>query len=345
MLISFLGILASVQALAQQRMQYSQYLLNPYLTNPALGGVENYIDLRAGYSNQWTGFPGSPKGAYLTLHSILNKSTSSPQAIFGSLPLRGRSARLLETHSRKGNKLPLASGDGPKMRHAIGLSGFTEHTGPLSTSGVSASYSIHFALTNWLRLSLGTGIGLGIYSLNTDKIDFLDPNDPVVTSARFTSLMPDVNAGLMLYSRQFFVGASVKQLIQNELNSSANTNQNDARQILHWFVNGGCRFRIAPDVTLTPSVMFRYASYSLFSIDGSLNLDYQDLLFGSITYRHNDAVVGLVGVVIKKAMVVSYAYDFTTSNLRTQSNGTHSINLGFRLARKGRLQATEFFWH
>ena len=50
------------QANAQQRMQYSQYLWNGYLMNPAFAGIEDYIDLRSGYSHQWAGFEGAPKG-------------------------------------------------------------------------------------------------------------------------------------------------------------------------------------------------------------------------------------------------------------------------------------------
>ena len=43
-------------AIAQQAAQYTQYMVNPYLMNPALSSVEDMIDIKTGYRTQWVGF-------------------------------------------------------------------------------------------------------------------------------------------------------------------------------------------------------------------------------------------------------------------------------------------------
>jgi type IX secretion system PorP/SprF family membrane protein len=52
---------------AQQKPQYTQYIFNYLLINPAVTGIENYTDLKAGYRSQWTGLQGAPVTSYLTV--------------------------------------------------------------------------------------------------------------------------------------------------------------------------------------------------------------------------------------------------------------------------------------
>ena len=67
-LLLFIAFLLAGQfAIAQQRPQYTQYVFNNYLLNPALSGIENYTDVKAGYRSQWTGLEGAPVTSYLTL--------------------------------------------------------------------------------------------------------------------------------------------------------------------------------------------------------------------------------------------------------------------------------------
>src|SRR5476649_727267 len=54
-------------ALAQQKPQYTQYVFNNLLLNPAVTGIENYTDVKAGYRSQWTGLQGAPVTSYLTV--------------------------------------------------------------------------------------------------------------------------------------------------------------------------------------------------------------------------------------------------------------------------------------
>src|SRR5204863_9264443 len=60
-------------AVAQQRPHYTQYILNNYILNPALSGIENYTDLKLSYRNQWTGIDGAPVTVYLSAHAPIGK--------------------------------------------------------------------------------------------------------------------------------------------------------------------------------------------------------------------------------------------------------------------------------
>ena len=59
---------------AQQKPQYTQYVFNNLLLNPAVTGIENYTDVKAGYRTQWTGLSGAPVTSYLTVDAPLGKA-------------------------------------------------------------------------------------------------------------------------------------------------------------------------------------------------------------------------------------------------------------------------------
>ena len=58
---------------AQQQPQYTQYLINNYILNPALTGIENYTDVKISHRHQWIGLQDAPVTTYLTLHAPLGK--------------------------------------------------------------------------------------------------------------------------------------------------------------------------------------------------------------------------------------------------------------------------------
>ena len=57
-------------AAAQQQPQYTQYLINNYILNPALTGIENYTDVKLSHRHQWAGLQDAPVTTYLTIHTI-----------------------------------------------------------------------------------------------------------------------------------------------------------------------------------------------------------------------------------------------------------------------------------
>lgn len=56
---------------AQQQPHYTQYIMNPFIINPALAGIENYWDLRFSHRHQWVGMKGAPVTTYMTLQGPL----------------------------------------------------------------------------------------------------------------------------------------------------------------------------------------------------------------------------------------------------------------------------------
>ena len=65
----FLGILLFQEATAQQDPQYTQYMYNMNVINPAYAGSKEGIAITALYRNQWSGFDGAPETFTFSAHS------------------------------------------------------------------------------------------------------------------------------------------------------------------------------------------------------------------------------------------------------------------------------------
>src|SRR5687768_2566333 len=74
-ILYILIILCGVGSLvnAQQLPFYTQYVLNPFVSNPALAGIENYWDIKMSHRNQWQGIEGSPQTTYFTVNGSRKK--------------------------------------------------------------------------------------------------------------------------------------------------------------------------------------------------------------------------------------------------------------------------------
>ncbi|MBB3123460.1 type IX secretion system PorP/SprF family membrane protein, partial [Mesoflavibacter sabulilitoris] len=63
------ALLFALQAQAQQDPQYTQYMYNMNVVNPAYAGSYEGVAIGALYRSQWVGLEGAPSTGTLTIHS------------------------------------------------------------------------------------------------------------------------------------------------------------------------------------------------------------------------------------------------------------------------------------
>ncbi|WP_299760117.1 type IX secretion system membrane protein PorP/SprF [uncultured Pontibacter sp.] len=315
-LILILSLFAvAMQAFGQQRPQYSQYMLNNYLLNPAISGIEDYADIRLSHRRQWVGIDGAPSTYYLSAHTPLNKGAAS-------------------------NKYHRAL-----AHHGVGAILHTDKTGPLRRTGLSVSYAYHLPLTTSINLSGGVSTGLIRNSINSNDLEFSNDNDPLLAGGNINNTVLDLNLGLWLYSRNFSVGVAGAQLLEDAGSFSADRSGEAVLPLQrHYFITGSYRLEPTESIDIIPSVMVKLADPSPVSIDASLRVMYAERFWLGGAYRHNDALTAMVGVYINPLLDLSYSYDFTTSDLNKVSAGTHEIVLGFKLLNDNRIICPQWVW-
>jgi type IX secretion system PorP/SprF family membrane protein len=322
---------------AQQKPQYNQYMLNGYLVNPALTGIENYTDVKASYRHQWSGLAGAPTSIYVTAHGPLNKDDRSSSII--SLPARGKSNIINKLRYKEENDFKFL-----KPHHGLGGMIISDKMGPNKRFGAAMSYAYHLPVMN-RRMKLSTGITAGFtrYSLNISELDFGPNADPVVNQYQNARLLPEISLGTTLYGQHFFVGASVAQLFQNALDFSGLNEGVQQRFSNHYFLTGGFEYRLGREIALMPSVLVKYVQPSPVSVDMNLKVSYLRKVWGGVSYRHQNAVAALAGFNLNAVLNVGYAYEMATSNLNNYNHGSHELMIGFIMGNSYRIKSPMYY--
>jgi type IX secretion system PorP/SprF family membrane protein len=324
--IAFLGIIfIALSARCQQRPHYTQYLLNNYILNPALTGIENYTDLKVSARDQWVGLDGAPQTFYLTIHAPIGKkdyrTTATSYQVPGENP---RGQAYWENYTAA------------EPHHGIGLQIINDKTGLYNRFSTQLTYAYHLGISPRTSLAAGFGAGFSKISRDGSKSTYSnnDPNDPAQASSDINKIRPDLSAGLWLYSADYFIGLSAQQIIPQKLVFTDDATYTQGRLIPHLFLSAGYRLLLSDDINMTPSVMLKYISPLNPQFDLNVKLQYQDLLWVGGGYRFKDGYSAMIGMNVGNTFNVSYSYDFTTTNLNTVSKGTHELMIGFLIGNK-----------
>jgi len=312
---------------AQQRPYYTQYIMNNYIINPAVAGIENYWDVKASHRMQWVGLKDAPVTTYLTVHGPLKKSNYERESAT-TFRARGENPRG-QAYWRDYTAADPHAG--------VGLTIINDNTGPLNRFAAYGTYAYHIGLSPRTNISAGISAGFTNLSLDASKLDFGTTTvDPAVAgSGVINRIKPDVSAGIWLYSKDYFVGLSAQQIVpQNVTFSDNSVSLTNGKLVPHLFLSAGYRMPISDDVSFLPSMLIRYISPLPIGYDVNAKFQYQDILWLGASYRYNDGFAAMMGVNLNHSINIGYSYDVQTSRLNTVSRGTHEILIGFLLGNK-----------
>ena len=314
---------------AQQIPQFSQYMVNPYIINPAASGIYEFSDITLGGRWQWVGFGDEPKSMYLS----------------GSTILRSKKKTIYNPSFRVSQELPtLPQVETGRLKHAVGGQFIADQYGAFRRMNLSGSYALHLPVSKTINLSFGTRIGLANNTFLQDKASVLNPNDPYSAYAggdagfdqfvagNLNKYIMDISAGLFLYHEHFFAGVAFDHLSKDFVKfggGSVNFNTQ-----IHYNVMLGGKIPLNENFNLLPSVLLKNMRPSPISVEGSLLVQYKEMIWLGASYRHKDAVVGMFGFAISQRFRMGYSFDYSISRINKISSGGHELILGILLGKK-----------
>ena len=324
-ILSFVVVVLLVQTtVAQQKPQYTQYILNNYILNPALSGIENYTDVKLSGRRQWVGLEGAPETFYFSVHSPIGKKDYKTTATSFNVP--GENPR---------GEAYWQNYTASESHHGIGFFMVNDRTGLFSRFQANVSYAYHLGLSARTNMAAGFSGGISKMGYNRSKATAVDPNDPALgNGGDLYKITPDLNAGIWIYSADYFVGMSAQQLIPQKV-SFTGTSEGFS-QVVHLFTTAGYRVGIDEDINVLPSVMIKYIPSTGLAPQFDLNVkcQYRDLLWIGGSYRIKDGYAAMLGLNVANSFNIGYSYDITTTELNTVSRGTHEMVVGFLLGNR-----------
>ena len=319
-IIGLIALVITGYAQAQQLPQYSQYLRNQYMVNPAAAGVYDFVDITLGGRLQWTGFDNSPKTTYLAITSPVSakpKVRYNPALRISNGPIRNPEIKT------------------GKLKHAVGGQVILDQYGAFRKLYFGGTYALHIPVAKNYNLSFGTRLGLSNNTFIKDNAvtltPVLDNTYQSYIAGGLNRYMMDLGVGLYFYSKNMFIGVAADELTRDLVTFGTGTPNFNTQ--IHYNATAGVKFPISDNLTLTPAVLAKMMTPAPLSIEGSLQLEYKEWLWMGASYRHQDAVVAMVGLNISEKFKFGYSYDFNVSRIKNYSTGGHELVLGLMLGR------------
>jgi len=218
----------------------------------------------------------------------------------------------------------------------IGAGIVNDKTGPTSRTAIELAYSYRLKFKeNGANLCFGLSGVLMQYRINFNELTTND-QDPALPGAVADNnkLATDLNAGIYVYDKDYFLGISAAQLFKNKL-----TFNNDAigfvKLTRHFYVIGGYEYNLSGNFELEPSVLIKLVEATPAQFDLNVRLIYdKDYWFG-LNYRTSDAVSIFAGFTYKDNWHFGYGYDITISEI---PGGSHELLLAYSFSKKEKIK-------
>lgn len=278
---------------SQHDPQFSQYMFNMAAINPGYSGSNDMICLSAINRQQWVGFKGAPN------YSFFNANASVKP--FG-------------------------------IKSGVGLSVLSDNLAFNKDLSLSGAYAYRLDLGPG---TLGIGINLGLYNKKlqadwyypTDIEGAVAPeNDPAVPGTDESRMTFDMSFGVFYKTDDLFFGLSTTHLNQPKIKY---VEAKDGYISRHYYALAGYRIQLSnPIIEILPSLLLKTDGRGN-QLDATALVRYNKKIWGGVSYRAGDALIGIIGFEMFNGLRVGYSYDFTTSDIGNYSHGSHEFTLGY----------------
>ncbi len=200
--------------------------------------------------------------------------------------------------------------------------------------GFETNVAIRLAYAYHLRISAGTlGMGVGVNLINRN-IDFskfhpVQPNDPVLLSAKEGAMMFDGNIGFFFRGNSnYYVGLSATNILESKgknLSTSGTTIRYQTDRTFYLMAGYSFVFPNHPRFEIIPSLLIQSDIVST-QYNVSAVVNYNSKFWGGVNYRYQESIGFMAGVYFKQFRF-GYSYDISTLSMGIP--GSHEITLSY----------------
>ncbi len=305
LLILVFGFQAELNA--QQDAQYTQYMYNTQIVNPAYAGSRGSLDFSALYRTQWVGLDGAPETGTFTFNSPI----------------------------------------GVAENMGIGMSIVMDRLGPAKESNITVDYSYTINTSEDYKLAFGLKAGIDLLDVDFTLLNIFDEGDVFENNidnrlqpqigAGIYYYSNKFYAGLSVPN---FL--NTKHFDESEIGPTSA--QTIAAERLHYFFITGYVFDLNENLKFKPAVLTKLVSGSPLQVDLSANLLINEKFTLGAAYRWSAALSGMVGFQATEGLFLGFAYDGETTDLSGFNDGSYEFFVRFEIFNKPeRILTPRFF--
>jgi type IX secretion system PorP/SprF family membrane protein len=313
---------------SQQSPVFSQYVLNEFVINPSVAGIDGTTTINLTGRKQWVGIEFAPNTYLVSVSSRLLKTNNV---------ILGRT------------KGPNKFKRGSSGRVGLGASLIDDNNAAINRIGLNLTYSYHIFIQN-SQLSFGLSFLMQQFKIDKDLAKFAssDENpiyDPANELIGKSTYMPDAAFGINISSKHYSAGLSAFQLFQTPVKfGDVIATNNQIKQLRNYIASGWYRnvIRSSPEWEYEPSVLIRSTEKLQTRNDFSIRLIYKREYWGGLSYRFSENktlstsdFIVFAGLKYNK-IYVGYSFDYGINEISRLSYGSHEISVAIKLGDSNR---------
>ena len=289
--VFLLFVFISLKTFAQQDTQYTEYMYNMSIFNPAYA-TSDFDNLNTGltYRQQWVGIKGAPKTVSLFAHYAMTDKSEIGVSFFND---------------------------------NIG-------EGILKENKLSFDYAYIINLNEYNKLSFGMKAGFNMLNVNFSKftLESGDQYSDDLFAENQNRFYPNIGSGVFYYSKNKYLGFSIPNLLKSSYLKKQDNMFSRSSEEIHYYLTGGFVFDSETRyLKIKPSFLIKTSSVGKPSFDLSLNTLMNEKFELGASYRINTSVNFLANFYINNNLKIGYAYDYSLNNLSDFNKGSHEFLL------------------
>lgn len=306
-LIITLLTFCSTFSYGQQDAQYTQYMYNTLSINPAYAGSRDVLSFVGLYRTQWVGLDGAPDTFTASLHSPLGEKVG------------------------------------------LGLNITNDEIFITQETYVDIAFSYTLNLSDERKLALGLKAGGHFLNIDTNRLNTgaFNPGDAEAEINIDNKFSPQFGVGIYYYTSKWYLGLSIPNMLETkhfDLNAANNNSFATAKERINLYLMAGKTFDLNDDLKFKPAGLLKAVDGSPLQVDLSANFLIKEKLTLGAAYRWSAAFSGMVGFQLSDKLMLGFAYDRETTELRQYNDGSFEFFLRFEfLKRNNRMISPRFF--
>lgn len=293
---------------SQQDPQYTQYMYNMSVVNPAYTkGERGLLNLGTLYRSQWQNTVGAPNTLTFFGHTAFSDKVEMGVSI---------------------------------VSDRIG-------DGALKENNLAIDFAYVLKLDGKSNLSLGLKGGLTNFESNFNGFRLPEIQDDPAFAENLNNSFPIVGVGAFYNRGNFYAGVSAPNLLTSKHIENVDGISKFGSEAVHVFLTSGYVYELNNNLKLKPSTLIKMVKGAPLVFDASLNVLLNNRFEAGASYRLDDSVSAMFNFAVLPSVRIGYSYDYTLSNLSTFSAGSHEIFVLFDLdllgLRKGYDKSPRFY--
>ena len=278
-LLSFIIVTATMSLHGQRTPQYTQYMYNTLVLNPAYAGAKEALSAIAMYREQWFGVDGAPSTQNLAVHGLVS--------------------------DRLGMGLTLVNDE-------IG-------NGTLAQTEFNLAFSYTIPTSELGRLGFGLQLGGNLLNIDFNQLRVFDPSlNPGLQTNIDNQFSPNFGLGAYYRHGGFYGGVSMPAVLRTEFFDVDDEEDGVSLAPFRSYFITGYVMQLSSDWMFKPAVLVQLEAGTPAQADISANFMFKEKFTIGAGYRIGASMAVLAGYQLTNNFMVGMAYDRELSPFASQ---------------------------